>query len=123
MTKTLTNSEALSSLVVKGMQEKKAKDVVLIDLRDLEVAVSDFFIVCHAESDRQVKAIADSIIDEVKKELGERPFSSEGKGTANWVLLDYANVVAHIFRKDIREYYNLEALWHDGKTVRYEDVD
>lgn len=123
MTKTLTNSEVLSDLVVKGMQEIKAKQVIKIDLRDLEVAVADFFIVCHADSDRQVKAIADSIIDEVKQDLGERPFSTEGQGTANWVLLDYANVVAHVFRKDIREYYNLEALWHDGQSKRYGDVD
>ena len=109
------SSEILSDLVVKGMLEKKAADIVVMDLRKVKNAVADFFIVCSASSDKQVDAIADSIDHEVFKTLKENVWHSEGKNNKEWMLLDYIDVVAHVFRKDRREFYSLERLWGDAE--------
>src|SRR5574339_490502 len=108
------NSEKLSDVIVKGMQEKKAIDIVVLDLRKVKNAVADFFILCSGSSDKQLDAIADSIDAEVSKTLKENPWHVEGKNNKEWMLLDYINVVAHIFRKDRREFYALERLWGDA---------
>ena len=96
------NSEKLSEVIVKGMQEKKALDIVIMDLRKVKNAVADFFIVCSGNSDKQLDAIADSIDAEVFKALKENPWHIEGKNNKEWMLLDYTDVVAHVFRKDRR---------------------
>src|SRR5882762_1315206 len=96
------HSEKLSQLVVKGMQEKKASDIVVLDLRKVKNAVADFFVICSGNSDKQLDAIADSIDDEVYKTLKENPWHSEGKNNKEWMLLDYITVVAHVFKKDRR---------------------
>lgn len=114
-------AEMLTDIVVKGAQDKKAKRVVKIDLTSINASVADFFVVCHGDSDRQVKAIADSIADEVREAIGEKPISREGDAVARWVLLDYGNVVVHVFQKDVREFYEIEDLWHDGKFTYYDD--
>jgi ribosome-associated protein len=108
------NSETLSEVIVKGMQEKKATDIVVIDLRKIKNAVADFFIVCSGNSDKQIDAISDSVDEEVYKTLKENPWHIEGKNNKEWMLLDYADVVAHIFRKDRRAHYALEKLWGDA---------
>src|SRR6187551_4026407 len=108
------SSEILSEIIVKGMQEKKATDIVVIDLRKVKNAVADFFIVCSGNSDKQIDAIADSIDEEVFKALKENPWHVEGKNNKEWMLLDYIDVVAHVFRKDRREFYALERLWGDA---------
>lgn len=113
--------EMLTDIVIKGMQDKKAKRVVKIDLTSINASVADFFVVCHGESDRQVKAIADNVEEEVREAIGEKPFSREGETSARWVLLDYGNVVVHVFQKDVREFYEIEELWHDGKFSYYDD--
>lgn len=115
-------SEKLSELVVKGMQEKKAADIVVMDLRKVKNAVADFFIVCSGNSDKQLDAIAESIDAEVYKALKENPWHSEGKSNKEWVLLDYIDVVAHVFRKDKREFYSLERLWGDAEITEIEDA-
>lgn len=115
------HTEKLSQLVVKGMQEKKATEVVVMDLRSVKNAVADFFIVCSGNSDKQLDAIADSIKDEVRKGLKEDPWHAEGKNNKEWMLLDYTNVVAHIFRRDKRSFYSLEKLWGDAKITEIED--
>jgi ribosome-associated protein len=122
MVKKTDESSILAEIVVAGMQEIKAKDVVKIDLRGLSSAVSDFFIVCHAESDRQVKAIAASVEREVRKSTKEHPYSSEGQDQSEWIILDYVNVVAHIFLHEKREFYNLEGLWGDAEISTYENM-
>lgn len=114
MVKKTDESAILAEIAVAGMQEKKGKDIVKIDLRGLESAVTDFFVICHADSDRAVEAIADSVVDEIKKATGENPFSKEGYQHADWILLDYVNVVCHIFRRDVREFYSIEDIWGDG---------
>jgi ribosome-associated protein len=114
-------SEKLSSSIVKGMQEKKAIDIVLMDLRKVKNAVADFFVICSGSSDKQLDAIADSIDEQVYKNLNENPWHVEGKNNKEWMILDYTNVVAHIFRKDRRNFYALEKLWGDAEITEIED--
>ena len=104
------SSEKLSDVIVKGMQEKKASDIVVMDLRKIKNAVADFFVICSGNSDKQLDAISDSIDAEVFKKLKENPWHTEGKNNKEWMLLDYIDVVAHVFRKDRREFYALERL-------------
>ena len=108
------NSETLSDVIVKGMQEKKASDIVVMDLRKIKNAVADFFVICSGNSDKQLDAISDSIDAEVYKKLQENPWHTEGKNNKEWMLLDYIDVVAHVFRKDRRDFYALERLWGDA---------
>lgn len=111
------SSEMLSDVIVKGMQEKKAMNIVVLDLRKVKNAVADFFVLCSGSSDKQLDAIADSIDAEVFKALKENPWHIEGKNNKEWMLLDYIDVVAHVFRKDRREFYALEKLWGDADIV------
>lgn len=116
------SSEKLSEIVVKGMQEKKASDIVVMDLREVKNAIADFFVICSGNSDTQLDAIADSIDEQVSKELHQNPWHQEGKNTKEWMLIDYVDVVAHIFKKDKRQYYSLEDLWGDAKIQEIENV-
>jgi ribosome-associated protein len=108
------SSEILSDVIVKGMLEKKAADIVVMDLRKVKNSIADFFVICSGSSDKQIDAIADSIDEEVFKTLKENVWHSEGKNNKEWMLLDYVDVVAHVFRKDRREFYSLERLWGDA---------
>jgi ribosome-associated protein len=116
------SSEVLSEVIVKGMQEKKATDIVVIDLRKVKNAVADFFIICSGNSDKQIDAISDSVDEEVYKALKENPWHIEGKNNKEWMLIDYADVVAHIFRKDRRAHYALEKLWGDAEITEVENL-
>jgi len=111
----------MSEVVVKGMQEKKASDIVVMDLRKIKNAIADFFVICSGSSDTQLDAITDSVDDEVYKVFNEHPWHSEGKTNREWMLLDYANVVVHVFRKDRREFYALETLWGDAQISHIEE--
>jgi ribosome-associated protein len=117
-----TSSEKLSEVIVKGMQEKKAMDIVVMDLRKVKNAVADFFVICSGNSDKQLDAIADSVDQEVFKAFKENPWHTEGKNNKEWMLLDYIDVVAHVFRKDRREFYALERLWGDADIMEIEDA-
>lgn len=119
--KNLPPSEKLSHVVVKGMQEKKASNIVVMDLRQVKNAIADFFVVCSGNSDTQLDAIASSVDEQVWKELQQNPWHQEGKENKEWMLLDYVDVVAHIFKKDKREFYSLESLWGDAKVMEVED--
>lgn len=118
--KGFTPSEKLSEIVVKGMQEKKASDIVVMDLRNVKNAVADYFIICTGSSDTQVDAIAQSVDEEVFKTLKQNPWNQEGKTNKEWLLLDYVDVVAHIFKKDRRDFYKLESLWGDAEVKSVE---
>lgn len=109
------NSDILAELVVKGMQERKATDIVVMNLKSLKNAVSDYFIIASATSDTQLDAIATAVEEEVYKAIQQNPWQSEGRMNKEWVLLDYVDVVAHIFLKDKREFYALEELWGDAR--------
>jgi len=108
------SSEELSNIVVKGMEEKKAEDIVIMDLRKVKGAISDFFIICSGNSDTQIEAIAESVEDEMKKGSNESPWRKEGFTNREWILIDYVNVVAHIFNKGKRSHYAIEELWGDA---------
>ncbi|MBX2969835.1 MAG: ribosome silencing factor [Cyclobacteriaceae bacterium] len=116
------SSEKLCDAIVKGMQEKKALDILVLDLRKVKNAIADFFVICSGGSDKQLDAIAESVDAEVYKALNENPWHVEGKNNKEWVLLDYFDVVAHIFRKDKREFFALEKLWGDAEVTEIEDV-
>ena len=99
------------------MQEKKATQVAILDLRHVGSAVADFFVICSGNSDTQVDAITDAVRLAVQRTFQEHPWQSEGKTNREWVLLDYVSAVAHIFRKDKRTHYGLETLWGDAKIT------
>jgi ribosome-associated protein len=114
-------STQLTDIIVKGMQEKKASDIAILDLRDIKNSVVDFFVICSANSDTQVDAISDSIEEQVYKDSQQLPTHREGKMNKEWILLDYADIVAHVFRKDKRGFYSLEDLWGDAKITYVQD--
>lgn len=115
MTKVFLDAKALSDLAIEGLLEKKGQNIVRLDLRDTEGAVTDFFVICTGTSDRHVEALAESVVDTLREKANERPLSVEGKETAEWVLADYFNVVVHIFQAEKRNFFRLEDLWGDGK--------
>ncbi len=110
--------EQLRDVIIEGMQEKKAQEIVCIDLRNIKNAVTDFFVICHADSRAHIDAIARSVEEFVFKKQGESPFHREGQSNSEWILLDYLNVVVHIFRHEQREFYGIERLWADAEIQR-----
>ena len=110
--------EQLVDAVVFGMEEVKAHDIVVMDMRKVPNALSDFFVVCHGTSNTQVQAIADSVERETFRLLQDEPSHSEGGRNATWILMDYVNVIVHIFSKDARDFYALEDLWADASVKR-----
>lgn len=114
------SSSRLSELIVQGMLEKKAEEVVVMDLREIQNAVADYFVICSGNSDTQIDAISDSVEEEVKKASGQNPWHREGRDHKEWVLIDYVDVVAHVFNKEKRAFYGLEELWGDAKVQRLE---
>ena len=109
-------------MIIKALQEKKAENIVSLDLRKIHEAVADFFIVCEATTGMQVKGIGDYLQDEVKKECDEIPFKHEGYQHAKWVLIDYVNVVVHIMQPESRKFYKLEDLWSDAPMTEHKDA-
>lgn len=105
----------LLDAILHGISEKKGKDVLVVNLKGLPNAVSDYFIIATGDSNTQVEAIANSVHEEVKKATGENPFHSEGYSNAEWILLDYVNMVIHVFQPEARSFYQLEKLWSDGQ--------
>ncbi len=121
--KTATKAQTTSLLdaIVEGMQEKKAKNITIINLTELENRVADYFVICDADSSTHVNAIADTLEESVMKKTGEKPYHSEGHQNAEWILIDYVNIVAHVFMRETREFYNIEGLWADGKITTIAD--
>ena len=118
-----TNSQLLCDTIVEGMQENKAQDIVILDLRDISSAVADFFVICSGESSTQVDGITSSVVRHTRKEIQDRPWHTEGKGSSEWVLIDYVTVVAHVFYKTAREFYDLEDLWADAKRINVPNLN
>ena len=112
-------TEYLAWAIAQGMFERKAEDIKILDMRNVKSASTDFFVISHAESDKQVEAIARSVDEEVKKLTGEMPWHREGMQNNEWVLLDYFNVVAHVFQREKREFYAVEELWGDAVQVEF----
>lgn len=114
-------SEQLVEHIINGLREKKGKAIVTLDLRKIENSVCDFYVVCSGDSNTQVKALADSVEEEVRKNLKDRPWHVEGTTNAEWVLMDYVSVAVHIFQREPREFYDIEGLWADAVVKEYED--
>jgi ribosome-associated protein len=115
------DSDNLADLVVRGMQDKKASDIVVLNLKHLKNAVADYFVICSATSDTQLDAIARSVEEEVEKATGQNPWQTEGRQNREWVLLDYVDVVVHVFLRDRRAFYALEELWGDAEISFIEE--
>jgi ribosome-associated protein len=115
------SAEILSKYIVKGIQEKKGIDIVILNLQGIGNAIADFFVICTGTSDTQVDAIADSVEKKVIDSAKEKPWHREGFQNKEWILLDYVNVVVHIFKKDVRSFYGLEDLWGDAQITKIEN--
>jgi ribosome-associated protein len=118
MAKKKSNADELISKIISGVDDVKGIDLSLLDLRDIENTVCSYFIVCSGSSNTHVNAIVRSVQKIVSKELTEKPFHTEGLENSEWVLIDYVNIVVHVFQKHIREYYNIEELWGDAKSTQ-----
>lgn len=121
MTKKEAGNDILLANIIKGIEDVKGNDIDILDLRELENTVCDYFVVCNGTSNTQVNAIVNSIQKVVSKELKEKPWHVEGTDNAEWVLMDYVHIVVHVFQKHIREYYNIESLWGDAKITSIEN--
>ncbi|MDK2770821.1 ribosome silencing factor [Flavobacterium haoranii] len=117
MTKKIVSNDDLLANIIKGIEDVKGADIDILDLREIENTVCDYFIICNGNSNTQVVAISNSIQKAVSKELHEKPWHVEGTENAEWVLMDYVNIVVHVFQKHVREFYNIESLWGDAKIT------
>ena len=120
MAKKETNNDQLIAQIIKGIEEVKGNDIDILDLREIENTVCDYFIICNGNSNTQVNAIVNSVQKTVSKALKDKPWHIEGSDNAEWVLMDYVNVVVHVFQKHIREFYDIESLWGDAKITSIE---
>lgn len=102
--------------IVDVVEDKKAEDIILLDLRP-DAIIADFFVICNGNSDRQLRALAENIRESVKEAFAKLPFSIEGSPESGWILMDYGDVVVHIFMEDKREYYQLEGLWREANVL------
>ena len=122
MNKKLQKNLNLSDVIIQGMKEKKATDITIMNLKSIKNAIADYFIICTGNSDTQVDAISDSIESEVYKFMDQNPWHKEGQQNKEWILIDYIDIVVHIFKKERRNHYALEELWGDAMitNVNYE---
>ena len=117
MTKENTSADQLITTILEGIEDVKGQNINILDLRDIENTVCDYFIICEGTSNTQVNAIVNSVQKKVSKATKDKAWHIEGSDNAEWVLMDYVNVVVHVFQKHIREYYDIESLWGDAKLT------
>lgn len=114
------STDDLLTHIIKGIEDVKGNDIDVLDLRAIENTVCDYFVICNGTSNTQVNAIVQSIQKTVSKALHDKPWHVEGTDNGEWVLMDYVNIVVHVFQKHVREYYNIESLWGDAKITSIE---
>lgn len=119
--KEVKKAEPLINCIVEAILEKKGKEVTSLEIGKIPNAVCDYFIICNADSTTQVNAIADNIEGRVRKELGEKVWKTAGYDNSFWIVLDFVNVVVHVFQTEWRSFYKIEELWADGKLETYTD--
>tara|TARA_B110000503_G_scaffold82112_1_gene125377 strand:+ start:1234 stop:1602 length:369 start_codon:yes stop_codon:yes gene_type:complete len=122
MAKKAISTDDLITVIIKGIDDVKGEHIQLLDLREVENAVCDYFIICSGNSNTQVNAISGSVQKVVSKELKDKPWHIEGQGNSEWILMDYVNVVVHVFQKHVRDYYDIESLWGDAKITEINPV-
>lgn len=113
----------LVELITKGIQDKKGHGIVIADLSEIDGTICRYFVICQGNSTQQVEAIAGSVSDYVRETIGEKPINCVGLGNAQWVAIDYADVIVHIFTPETREFYDIEHLWEDAKLTTLPDLD
>lgn len=118
----MDDTQLLLHNIVEGIKEKKGKKIVTIDMSAIEGTVFNYFVICEADSNTHVTAIADSVKDYVRKQIKVKPFASDGYENAQWIVFDYGDILVHIFQKEIREYYRLENLWSDAKIIEEKET-
>lgn len=114
------DSDKLIDVITEALLDRKAEDITVLDVHDL-TTLADKFVICHAQTDVQIKAIADNVNKETREQLNEKAWKEEGRETRRWVILDYVNVVVHIFKQELREYYALERMWNDAPVRKVKD--
>jgi ribosome-associated protein len=117
----LTRNSRIFKTIIKAIQDKKGENIVSLDLKKIPEAVADFFVICEATSSTQIRAIGESIEDQVKKQCGELPYKHEGYQHLQWVLIDYVNIVVHIMQPETRKFYKLEEMWSDAVLTEHSD--
>jgi ribosome-associated protein len=117
----LTRSSKIIKSIIQAIQDKKGEQIVSLDLRKIPEAVADFFIICEASNNNQLRAIADNIEKEVKEKCDDTPYKHEGRQAEQWILIDYVNVVVHIMLPEPRKFYNLEELWSDAPSMSHHE--
>ena len=122
MSKKESETDQLVTQIIKGIEEVKGQHIEILDLRAIENTVCDYFIICDGTSNTQVNAIVNSVQKTTSKAIKEKPWHVEGSDNAEWVLIDYVHVVVHVFQKHIREFYDIEGLWGDAKSVKIEST-
>ena len=122
MAKKTVSTDSLITEIIAGIEDVKGENITILDLRDIENTVCDYFIICDGNSNTQVNAISGAIQKKVGKVLKDKPWHVEGENNAEWVLIDYVNVVVHVFQKQVREFYNLEGLWGDAKISNIQNA-
>ena len=122
MTKKPVSTDDLISVIIKGIDDVKGEDIQLLDLREIDNTVCDYFVICSGNSNTQVNAISGAVQKTVSKELKDKPWHIEGQSNAEWILMDYVNVVVHVFQKHVREFYDIESLWGDAKITEINPV-
>jgi ribosome-associated protein len=118
--KEINNDDLLANIIL-GIEEVKGEDINILDLRDIDNAACDYFVICNGNSNTQVNAIMSSVQKTVSKSIKDKPWHVEGSDNSEWILMDYVNIVVHVFQKHIREYYNIESLWGDAKITLIEN--
>jgi len=121
MAKKSVNLDLLITEVIKGIEDVKGENITILDLREIENTVCDYFIICDGNSNTQVNAISGAIQKKVSKTLKDKPWHVEGEKNAEWVLIDYVNIVVHVFQKETRDFYNIEGLWGDAKITNIQN--
>ena len=116
----LTRNSKIIKTIIKAISDKKGEHIVSFDMRKINEAVADFFIICQAPSQPQVRAIADNIEKMVKEKCGENPYRHEGYSQLQWVLIDYVNVVVHVMQPETRKFYRLEEMWSDAAIMEHD---
>lgn len=119
----MDQTKELVKTIVEGLQEKKGKNIVTVDLTQLSGAVCQYMVICEGNTPTQVSALSDSVWDFARKKAGEKPLSIDGNKSAQWIGMDYGTVLVHIFLPEQREFYNLETLWSDSKVTQIPDLD
>lgn len=119
----MNQTKQISNLIIEGIKNRKGKSITMIDLSDIEGASADVFIICQGTSNMHVASVADSIREFVHEQMDVKPFSYDGYKNSQWIVIDYGNVMVHVFQPEVRQFYNLEELWSDAPTIDIPDED